>query len=174
MTTIDLKGRRCAKNTSDPVGLSCGGKCIGTILLFYRYFKISQPAVIAKLLLDVCNSLELRGKLRIGHEGVNISIAGSISSIVEFRTRIVELLHIPIIPTDDSFFKPSDGCLHCFTDLSIKIVDEICPFGSTPASMRGASDSIHGLSPEDFHRELSNQDEDTLVLDVRNYYERCA
>jgi UPF0176 protein len=177
MESIDLTGRRCPVGASDPVGLSCSGTCKGTILLFYKYAKIVDPDTTAKGLLNLSVLLNLRGKLRISKEGVNISIAGSIPSILQFRSRIVELVDIlnDIDPNDDSFFKPSSGCIHCFTDLSIKVVDEICPFGSNPDSMREFGqphDTIHGLSPSDFHRELSRQDDDTLVLDVRNYYER--
>jgi UPF0176 protein len=171
--SLDLKARRCLKGSSDPVGLTC--TCTeGTILLFYKYATILDPEATAKNLQTLCLGLNLRGKLRISTEGINISVGGSVLSIIDFRARIVPLLDIlhEIDSNDDSFFKPGNGCIHCFDDLSIKVVNEICPFGSSPSSMRSLRpNAITGLSPSDFHNELSKQNSDTLVLDVRNYYE---
>ncbi|KAJ3070243.1 hypothetical protein HK102_006723, partial [Quaeritorhiza haematococci] len=48
------------------------------------------------------------------------------------------------------FFKPSPGCRHVFENLSVKLVDEICPFGVkdiTPETARAASSPLSSLQP---------------------------
>lgn len=172
-----LQGRRCERGTSDPVKVECD--CIpsqGRVLLFYRYSDIPKPETFAANLSKLCMELDLFGKLRVSHEGINISVGGTMENIHSFRSQIVSLLHIlgDVDPCDDTFFKPSPGCKHCFSNLSVKVVQEICPFGSSPVSMRMKNNTvqIHALSPAEFHQELVVQDNSNqLILDVRNYYE---
>ena len=74
-----------------------------------------------------------------------------------------------------------------FENLSVKIVDEICPFDSTyrpeitPHSAKVAGiltkseldTKVRFLAPPEFHEliQASHVRQDTLILDVRNYYE---
>ncbi|KAL3899788.1 MAG: hypothetical protein SGCHY_001802, partial [Lobulomycetales sp.] len=173
--------RRCVRGTSDPVGLQCSCSS-GSVILFYEYSTVSDPGTTAADLRKFCLELDLYGKVRIATEGVNVTLGGSTSAIEKFRAGVSSVLPLlqHIDPMDDAFFKPGQGCKHCFTDLSVKIVDEICPFGGrNPLSMRtdtgkeGIGPRITGLTPQKFHQELSNlaDDKDTIVIDVRNYYE---
>ncbi|OBZ82337.1 Thiosulfate sulfurtransferase/rhodanese-like domain-containing protein 2, partial [Choanephora cucurbitarum] len=71
------------------------------------------------------------------------------------------------------FFKPSEGCIHVFHELSIKLVDEICPLGQSTVVVDTLStqDHRHGkLSPDAFHTELVSGN-DFVLMDTRNYYE---
>lgn len=66
-------------------------------------------------------------------------------------------------------------CIHflAFESMSIKIVDEICPFNLNPNTPTITVDDVHILSPSQFHEALLKRSEDdtTLLLDTRNYYE---
>ena len=121
------------------------------MLLFYRYFlkeprlagvsrasdlqQLIQPFSVAEFYSQLCSSLDMTGKIRIAHEGLNITVAGSNESISEFITKASQhdtLVDLKLAMDPDAqlqFFKPSPGCKHVFDDLSVKVVEEICPFG---------------------------------------------
>ncbi|TPX63278.1 hypothetical protein SpCBS45565_g06732 [Spizellomyces sp. 'palustris'] len=195
--------RRAARGGSDPVTLPCDAlhAISGTVLLFYRYTPIHDPKHVATFQKDLCTRLGLSGKIRIAHEGLNITVAGETRHITEYVDVMVEneVLSGLELKNDPErrrmFFKPSEGCVHVFDGLSVKVVDEICPFGVrdwVPKTMRGGiweesnqkhdpstpeSDkdpNVVALTPSEFHSLLStlpNSKDDYILLDVRNHYE---
>ncbi|KAI9293592.1 hypothetical protein K502DRAFT_325246 [Neoconidiobolus thromboides FSU 785] len=84
-------------------------------------------------------------------------------------------------PLKKAFFKPSDGCEHVFDKLSIKIVDEICPFQVENKDFKLDLEWKNDLEkerieriklkPREFHFLIKEKKDDGLILDVRNYYE---
>lgn len=132
----------------------------------------------------------MTGKVRIASEGLNVTLAGTNQDIDAYLNWITSTQpfddmdqlkeNIPLTLADSStpryqFFKPSYGCVHVFAELSIKLVDEICPLGQKTVILDKLSKPDHRqgkLSPKDFHAILSKRhDEDYLLLDTRNYYE---
>jgi predicted sulfurtransferase len=121
------------------------------VLLFYRYYlkpprlpgvcntadlkKATRPTELAKVQHALASRLGLSGKIRVGHEGFNITVAGRSESVQAYMRDIVQhpmLVDLGLeVGTEraDLFFKPSPGCVHVFDQLSVKVVDEICPFG---------------------------------------------
>ncbi|KAJ2992777.1 hypothetical protein HDV02_002864 [Globomyces sp. JEL0801] len=97
------------------------------------------------------------------------------------------------------FFKPTLGCVHVFQNMSVKYVEEICPLNVSksywdpqipctslnvarklhsknlnPTSITHTeTDVIQTLLPSEYHQLLksSSHDSNTIILDVRNYYE---
>ncbi|CAO3668319.1 unnamed protein product [Rhizopus stolonifer] len=147
----------------------------------------SDPITFALKHQDYCRNMH--GKVRIAKEGINATLAGpnqDMDAYLDWLTQTEAFedmpklkLSQPLAQTDTDryqFFKPSKGCRHAFSDLSIKVVDEICPLGQTAIVLDKLSDPYHRqgkLSPQDFHDLLqkSRQKEDFLLLDTRNYYE---
>ncbi|KND03344.1 uncharacterized protein SPPG_02387 [Spizellomyces punctatus DAOM BR117] len=199
--TCQFHTRRAARGGSDPVTLPCDALHAksGTVLLFYRYTPIHDPEDVAAFQKDLCTRLGLSGKLRIAHEGLNITVAGETRNITEYVDVMVEheVLSGLELKNDAErrrlFFKPSEGCVHVFDGLSVKVVDEICPFGVrdwVPKRMRGGiweesnqydpstpeskDPKVVALAPPEFHSLLStlpNNKDDYILLDVRNHYE---
>lgn len=130
----------------------------------------------------------MSGKVRIASEGINATLAGSnedIDAYINWITQsqpfndltslqLSEPLHLSLVNSPRyQFFKPSTGCAHVFNELSIKLVDEICPLGQTSVQLTKLQDTNHAhgkLSPEQFHERLS-KNSSTVLLDTRNYYE---
>jgi predicted sulfurtransferase len=130
----------------------------------------------------------MSGKVRIAPEGINATLAGSNDDIDAYLNWITQTEPFadltslesgePLLLTStDSpryqFFKPSTGCPHVFNELSIKLVDEICPLGQTSVQLTKLQEANHAhgkLSPEQFHETLS-KNKDIVLLDTRNYYE---
>ncbi|KAI8142810.1 hypothetical protein BJV82DRAFT_614371 [Fennellomyces sp. T-0311] len=188
----EFRRRRAPKGGSDPIAVNC--ECppgTSQVILFYKYIKIDDPAKYAHQHQKIGEQLDLTGKVRIANEGVNITLGGTNQAMEAYLDWITTT---DIFATDPfskeigtdlkalndrryQFFKPSKGCRHVFADLSIKIVDEICPLGR-PArvgldQLSEASDRVQKLEPEEFHDMLlkHRDKEDTLLIDTRNYYE---
>jgi predicted sulfurtransferase len=188
--------RRLSKGKSDSIKIECN--CTnGMILLFYNYVEMERPVELAKALQDFCAARNIWGKIRIGSEGFNITVGGSIGAVEEFMQYfldradllpgIFELGGADIPLFKNSYFKPSSGCQHCFDGLSVKIVSEICPLGTpapapSPYSLevvheilgkQSSIQQVRSLAPKEFHQVLAKakDDPDTIVLDTRNYYE---
>jgi predicted sulfurtransferase len=188
-TLNKLRQRRGKKGTSDPITIDC--QCDPDehkVILFYQYVSISDPVQLALDHQTYCSSMH--GKVRIAKEGINATLAGPNKEIDRYLDWLTQTEAFKDMPEDlkrpqpltdaDSpryrFFKPSKGCHHVFSELSIKVVDEICPLGQSLIMLDQLKDPKHKqkkLSPQDFHDLLSKhrQKEDFLLLDTRNYYE---
>lgn len=133
----------------------------------------------------------MTGKVRIASEGINATLAGTNEDIDLYLNWLIstqpfsdvgeELKRPESLELNNTstaryrFFKPSQGCSHVFSELSIKLVDEICPLGQTTVILDKLQKPDHGhgkLSPSDFHDILSKRHQDDFILlDTRNYYE---
>ncbi|KAI9253936.1 hypothetical protein BDA99DRAFT_562879 [Phascolomyces articulosus] len=195
----EFRRRRTAKGSSDPITITnCNCNLDSCrVILFYKYVSVEDPIQYAQEHQDLCERLQLTGKVRISKEGLNITLAGSNSVVEQYLDWITTTPPFAIEEGDAylskernndyallaerryKFFKPSPGCRHVFADLSIKVVDEICPLGRP--SMVGldqlseASGQVKKLEPQEFHEMLlehQKKNQGTMVLlDTRNYYE---
>ena len=57
-----------------------------TVLLFYQYCHIEDPAAICQWQEDMCQNLGLKGRVRVASEGINGTVAGCDSAIQEYIT----------------------------------------------------------------------------------------
>jgi predicted sulfurtransferase len=189
-----MKDTRLPDNHSDPVSYTCTCSNLnGKVLLFYRYFVgdpllpathtplAHSPSQLAAFHTELTQRLNLTGKIRVSKEGFNVTVAGSTSSIEEYIEECVAHwsfagLELKTEVERNEFFKPTPGCRCVFggkegEGRSIRVTEEITPMGVTNYSP--SWESIHYLTPEEFHTRLSGSVEaDNLILmDVRNYYE---
>lgn len=198
-----LTGRRCQKGKSDSISRECS--CpddSGQILLFYNFIQIN-PHQLQKTIVEFLKQQPLSGKIRLSNEGYNITVAGSKKCISDFEELF--LSSAELIPENERipdlnifksiFFKPADGCIHCFDSISIKIVDQLCPFDGVQRNRpvtstqiinrlineanatteplnnsKPSTEMIISMPPAKFHNELL-KNSDNIVLDLRNHYE---
>lgn len=178
---------------SDPLTYVCTCHQPGLVLLFYRYFssppQLSSPHYppttsslqdLHEFQKSTCESLGLTGKIRVAKEGFNITIAGTTSAIHSYIESCIS--HWSFAGLDLSlenergikdFFKPTKGCACVFTDLNIRIADEITPLGITNYEPKDWN-AVTALSPADFHNMVTNTTEgegESILLDIRNHYE---
>ncbi|KAI8921176.1 hypothetical protein DFJ77DRAFT_448894 [Powellomyces hirtus] len=189
-TLSDFHSRRAAKGSSDPITLQCTcPPATGLVLLFYKYAPIPSPTALAAHQHSLCTSLGLAGKLRISPEGINVTLAGSTAAVEQYMDVMSKdklLRGCALQSTDEGwekrrelFFKPSEGCVHVFDGLSVKVVDEVCPFGVKgyiPNDLlhHEPERTAHHLAPSEFHALLTHATANPathVVLDTRNHYE---
>lgn len=135
------------------------------VLLYYRYTPIADPAAYHAAHRTLCESLELRGRILIGGEGIN----GTVSGTVENTNRYREVMQADPLTAGMEFkVDPAEG--HVFPKLSIKVRKEIVTLG-LPGESDIDPNQLTGerLSPVEFYEAM--QEENVVVIDGRNDYE---
>lgn len=172
--SLMLTSRRSKRGESDPVRLTCACDASGVVVLFYKYVSVplGDPQSIAKNILAWTASRpeeKITGKIRLAREGINASFASSNANVVEeFIAFLESVRELELVGTD---YKRERACEHAFASLSVRVVEELCPFGEPDLGVENVK-NVTSLSPQAWDESLRTRDEtSTTVLDVRNFYE---
>ena len=138
---------------------------MGKILLYYKYVSIEYPKRILKWQQQICSDLNLKGRIFIGHEGINGTVGGETEAIERYKTTMSKN---PLFADID--FKESAGDASYFPKMEIKVKKEVVHMGVDPEQVT-AQDSGDHLNPDQVHELLSNKPDDLVILDARNNYE---
>lgn len=135
-----------------------------TILLFYKYVHISDPETVKNWQRELCEKLQLKGRLIIAHEGLNVTLEGKNDDVIEY---------IKELESDSRFthihFKKSEGTGNAFPKLSVKVRPEIVSLhleqDIDPNQMTG-----NHLKPAEL-KQWYESGKEFYVVDMRNGYE---
>ena len=127
---------------------------------FYKYAKTENPSGLQNEIIDLCNSLELKGRILIGEEGVNGSICGDSDSVKKFEEIIT---NNPLF--SDIQFKQQPTDRNSFSKLVVRVRKEIVHFGADV----DLGNTAPFISPKEFNELIEK--EDAVLLDARNNYE---
>lgn len=133
------------------------------VLLYYKYVHLADPERFAREHRILCESLKLRGRILLGAEGINGTVAGS-----EEATRSYEAALRGRVEFSDLVFKVSAAAAMPFRRLEIKVRPEIVTLGAG-ADLDPISDTAPHLSPAEWKRMI--EEEEVVLFDVRNRYE---
>lgn len=135
------------------------------ILLYYKYTNIEDPNELLKSQRELCESLNLKGRIIVSKEGINGTVEGSVENTEKY---------VQTMLSDNRFkgmnFKRSEGTGNAFPKLSIKVRSELVSghLGEddvNPNEMTGKY-----ITAEELHN-LFNSDEEFYIVDMRNDYE---
>ena len=144
--------------------ISCPMKKPYEVLLYYRYFKLDDPDAYADRHRELCESLELRGRILIAREGINGTVSGTRENCARYR----EILDGDPLTTGIAWkIDEEDG--HVFPKLSIKVRDEVVTLELGGEDFHPADLTATHLKPSEW-REAMKEDE-VVILDARNDYE---
>lgn len=135
------------------------------IILFYKYIEIAYPKQIMKWQQQLCQELQLKGRILISHEGINGTLGGSADSLNLYKNHMAD--HELFGNID---FKESPGGPECFPRLSVKVRNEAVSLGIPYDQLTPRNAGQH-LTPTQTHELLTNKPEDLVILDARNNYE---
>lgn len=138
---------------------------MGKILLFYKYVSIQYPKRILKWQRQICTDLGLKGRILLGHEGINGTVGGSEKAIERYKTTMRKNADFA-----DIDFKESPGDASYFPKMEIKVKEEVVHLGIPPEKLTIQDGGDH-LNPDQVHELLQNKPEDLVILDARNDYE---
>src|SRR3990167_6307781 len=57
---------------------------------FYKYIKIENPSEFQKQHLEFCLSIELKGRILVGEEGINGSVYGARETIEAYKKELIK------------------------------------------------------------------------------------
>ncbi len=135
-----------------------------TTLSFYRYVKISEPQNLRDTLFTEWKELNVLGRTYLAQEGINAQI----SVPKENWKKFVEKLYAHKEFEDIPFKIAVEEKDYSFYRLTIKVKDKIVADGLNDEFFDPSKVGTH-LSAEEFNQFLEN--EDSIVIDVRNHYE---
>lgn len=135
------------------------------VLLYYHYFRPAEPEAYFRVHRDLCQRLGLRGRVLIGHEGINGTVSGTASATGRYR----EILGTDARTAAMTFkIDPCEG--HVFPKLSVKFRPEIVTLGLPPEEDIDPN-LLTGdrLDPAEWAEAM--RDPDAVIIDGRNRYE---
>eukprot|EP00126_Sphaerothecum_destruens_P002634 Sdes_comp16061_c0_seq1m5269 len=151
------------------------------VILFYKYAPIYDSEEFTAWQHFLCEKLFLKGKIRVGAEGVNITLSGLVHNMniyVKIMTKLYDKVHWSgnIQKSIDSLnfrlqdFKFSRSEKAAFSELSARQVKEIITLGIKFDSVFPQGGVL--LPPREFHEALQEKSfEDVILVDLRNFYE---
>jgi UPF0176 protein len=135
------------------------------ILLYYLYTTIDDPEAYVGEHRQLCEELELLGRILVAREGIN----GTVSGLKKHTTRYREILRSRA-ETATIEFKIDPAASHAFKKLAIKARTEIVTLGLPPdEDIDPKQLTGRYLSPREFFEAM--QDPEVVLLDGRNDYE---
>ena len=133
------------------------------VILFYKFVDINDPAGLVVAHKEKCAELGLKGRMLIAPEGVNGTFEGTREQIDAY---------LAFFRSDSRFadmkVKESAGTGKAFHKCKIKARDEVVTLGAGRFDV--ASETATELPAEELQKWYEN-DEDFVVLDLRNSYE---
>lgn len=134
-----------------------------TIILFYKFVRIDDPALFRTEQIALCESLNLKGRMLIAHEGINGTFEGREADIESYKKA---LWRDPRF--SDLVFKESTGKGDGFPQLRIKVRKEVVTLGAGEFDVQ--KETAPGVSAEELEAMYARND-DFVVLDLRNDFE---
>lgn len=140
-------------------------KTTNKIILFYKYIDIVNPIAICDWQRELCQKLDLKGRILIAPEGINATVGGKPEQVDSYITamRTHELFH-------DIDFKESFANGACFPKLKVKVRKEIVNLGIDTQKVRACDGGKH-ITPQQAHELITNKTNDLVILDARNAFE---
>lgn len=136
------------------------------ILLYYKYVSISHPQLLQQQQKDLCEKLQLKGRILLSSEGINGTIAGAEKEINEYIKQTESISEFK-----DIEWKVSWSQEQVFPRLRVVVRDEIVTLGFKKSGRDvSIANKARYIEPEEL-KELYDSNEDFVILDARNAYE---
>lgn len=128
---------------------------------FYKYVNIEDPLKFQQEHLELCKSLNLKGRILLGEEGINGCVYGEKENIEEYKKLLRKNPLFSDIEFKDNFSeKPA------YRKLFVRLRKEIVNSG-LEVDLNNAANYI---TPKEL-KEMLDSNEDIVMVDVRNNYE---
>lgn len=146
------------------------------ILLYYAFAPVADPEAIRLWQRDLCESLNLRGRILISRHGINGTVGGDLDNVKKYLRKTREF---PGFKKMDAKWSEGTGLDEAglsldFPRLSVKVRDEIVAFG-TPDEVRVDANGIVGggvkLTPAELDALVAQRGDEVVFFDGRNAWE---
>jgi UPF0176 protein len=144
-----------------------------TTISFYQYFPIPDPQQFRDALYAALNALKVFGRIYVAHEGINAQVSVPDINVDAFRNHLYSIeplngLRLNIAVDDGTGLNEKASQGKSFWVLKIKLRDGIVADGIKDAhfSMKQKGKYVNAAQMNTLL-----QDENTIVIDMRNHYE---
>lgn len=134
------------------------------IISFYRYIQVLQPEIFRDHLYEVLDSIHLKGRIYIAHEGINAQVSIPADKIEAFKKIIDSFQELKDIRLNIAIEHQSKS----FFALIIKVREKIVADGIDDPTFSAVNSGTH-LDAASFNQLA--QEADTIIVDMRNHYE---
>jgi UPF0176 protein len=138
------------------------------VILYYKFIPVADPSITMRWQRELCERLELKGRVIISPHGINGTLGGDIENLREYKREMNRSVIFKNI-----MYKWSDGTGNEFPKLSVKVRPELVAFG-TPDEIKVDAKGVVGggkhLKPAALHKLIEEKD-DVVFFDGRNAYE---
>ena len=132
-----------------------------SVLAFYKFIEIEDIDDLRLDLLELGDSLDLKGTILIAHEGINSTLVGNKKNLEEFSSWLTDRFgHLPFK------WSSAEASNDVFFRFKVKIKTEIVTMGVSELDMRSVGRHV---SMEEWNELL--EDPDVIIIDARNDYE---
>ena len=139
------------------------------VLLYYGFTPIADPVAIQLWQKNLCEALNLKGRILISPTGINGTVGGDIDGLRKY------VKHTKKYPGFKKIgFKWSQGTGDEFPKLRVQLKDELVAFNNPEEIKVNESGVIGGgkhLRPEQVHELVAERGDDVVFFDGRNKYE---
>jgi UPF0176 protein len=142
---------------------------IPKVILYYTFTPLTDPAAIKIWQKNLCQSLNLKGRIIVSPHGINGTLGGDIQDIKKYirQTRSYEGFA-------KMKFKWSDGTGNDFPKLSVKVRPELVAFGN-PSEIKVDKNGVVGggkhLKPAQVEELVAKRGDEVVFFDGRNSFE---
>ena len=139
------------------------------VILYYKFTPLSDTVAVQLWQKNLCESLNLKGRILISPHGINGTLGGSMRDLKKY---VKNTRAYPGFKAID--FKWSDGTGNDFPKLKVKVKDELVPFGN-PDEIKISHDGVLGggihLNPKEVDQLVKDRGEEVIFFDGRNSFE---
>lgn len=140
------------------------------ILLYYKFAPLSDPEAVKLWQKNLCDGLNLRGRILVSRHGINGTVGGDIDDL---KLYVKATKQYPAFK--DTVFKWSDGSREDFPRMSVKHRRELVGFKNSDDEFEVDEKGVVGggqhLKPEQVHTLIEQYGDDVVFFDGRNEHE---
>lgn len=137
-----------------------------TVILFYKFFTVEDPAAFRDAMRALAEACELKGRILVATEGINATLEGTTEAVERYKHA---LRQIP--PFEKLVIKESAGTGSAFAKLECKVRKEVVTLGAGEFNIE--KETAPTITAEDLEKLYDSGDE-FVVLDLRNDYETAV
>lgn len=139
------------------------------VILYYKFVPVSDPNITMRWQRELCERLELKGRIIVSKHGINGTLGGKIENLREYKREMNRSILFKGI-----MYKWSDGDGGEFPKLSVKEKEELVAFKASDELEVDENGVVGGgvhLKPEKLHTLIEERGDEVIFFDGRNAYE---
>lgn len=142
------------------------------ILLYYKFYPVTDPELMKLWQKTLCDSLNLKGRILVSKQGINGTVGGELEDLKKYVKATKEFVGFK-----DILWKWSDGGRDDFPRMSVKVKKELVAFESYDEIEVDENGVVGGgphLKPEQINEMVEKYGDDVVFFDGRNKYEAAV